>query len=263
MKRLWFIAIGMFVPLLVNAANVAIPPQPLGASLQDLAKQSGIQIIFFSKVVEGRQAPALNGTFTPEAALDKLLAGTDLTYHSLNDRTIEVALRPPATGVPWVPLPGPKPDTDAEAGPDAPIAEVEVTAERANLTELRAEIGKLERQFYSAYNRANTDRRYDVIVCYSITITGSHVDRRECRPAGLTVVPWLALAGEVRSVAAASVAIQTPTDSRELRAYQKNMVEVVSKHPELLQLIKQRNQLVERYRAALQERENRDFFGRR
>jgi hypothetical protein len=209
-------------------------------------------------VVEGRQAPALNGTFTPEAALDKLLAGTDLTYHSLNDRTIEVALRPPVTGVPWVPLPGPKPDTDAEAGPDAPIAEVEITAERANLAEMRAEIVRLERQFYAGYNSVNTDRRYDVILCQSITLTGSHVERRFCAPAALTgrgmiVAPYL-------SNPPAVIEIETPTN---LRAYQKNMVEVVSKHPELLQLIKQRNQLVERYRAALQERENRDFFGRR
>jgi hypothetical protein len=256
MNRLWFIVIGMFVPLLVNAANVAIPPQPLGASLQELAKQSGIQIIFFSKVVEGHEAPALNGTFTPEAALDKLLAGTDLTYHSLNERTIEVAVRPPATSVPWTPLPGPKPDTGSDDAPDGPIAEVEITAERAGLTQLRAEIGRLERQFYSEYNRANTDRRYDVILCFSITMTGSHVERRNCRPAGagLTIVPWM---GD------APIVIQTPTDPRELRAYQKNMVEVVRKHPELLELMRQRNQLVERYRAALQERENRDFFGHR
>ncbi len=73
-------------------------------------------------------------------------------------------------------------------------------------------------------------------------------------PRGLTVAPYLSGTPPV---------IDTPTNPADLRAYQKNMVEVVRKHPELLELIKQRNQLVERYRAALQERDNREFFGRR
>src|SRR5262249_3655468 len=75
--------------------QVKIQAQPLGAALQELASQSGIQIIFFSKLTEGRDAPALNGKFTPEAALDLLLRGTDLTFRQLNDKTIEV--RPGAT----------------------------------------------------------------------------------------------------------------------------------------------------------------------
>jgi hypothetical protein len=48
----------------------------------------------------------------------------------------------------------------------------------------------------------------------------------------------------------APITIKTPTQPAELRAYQQNMVEVVRKHPELLDLVKQRNELVERYRAA-------------
>src|SRR5262249_20879569 len=75
--------------------QVKIQAQPLGAALQELASQSGIQIIFFSKLTEGRDAPALNGKYTPEAALDLLLRGTDLTFRQLNDKTIEV--RPGAT----------------------------------------------------------------------------------------------------------------------------------------------------------------------
>jgi hypothetical protein len=254
MKTLWAIAIGMFVPLLASAANVAIPPQSLAASLQELAKQSGIQIIFFSKVVEGRDAPALNGTFTPEAALDKLLAGTDLTYRALNDRTIEVAAKPAVAAVPWVPLPGPKPESAPGAAPDAPIAEVEITAERANLAEMRAAIERLEQQFYARYNRANTNHRYDVILCRSLSITGSHLDRRLCEPASIVSGPrsqigWLSYWGPV-PVDDARLSIETPRDPAELRAYQQNMVEVVRKHPELLDLVKERNALVERYKAA-------------
>src|SRR3954451_13592963 len=137
MKRVLAIAIGMLAPLLASGADVAIPRQALGTSLQQLAKQSGIQIIFFSKVVEGHEAPALAGTFTPEAALDRLLAGTNLTYHALNERTIEVSAAAPVASVPWEPLPGG--GLPSQEAPDGPLAEVEITAERAGSSEMRAQ----------------------------------------------------------------------------------------------------------------------------
>ncbi len=244
----------MFVPLLVNAANIALPPQSLAASLQELAKQSGIQIIFFSKVVQGHDAPALHGTFTPEAALDTLLAGTNLTYRALNERTIEVTAKPAVPAIPWTPLPAPQPAHEPDTSPDAPLAEVEITAERAHLSELRAAIVRLENQFYARYNQANTDHRYDIVLCHSYRITGSHLDRRLCGPATLVPVPRARMGGGSDPIAMSldegAVSIETPSDPRELRAYQRNMVEVVRQHPELLELVKQRNALAERYRAA-------------
>ena len=50
-----------------------IDSQPLGTALQALAKQSGVQIIFFSQITEGLRAPALEGPFTVGAALELLL----------------------------------------------------------------------------------------------------------------------------------------------------------------------------------------------
>jgi hypothetical protein len=245
-KWLWSLAIGFFAPVIAGAANIALPPQALGASLQELAKQSDIQIIFFSKVVEGRRAPALNGTFTPEAALDTLLAGTNLTYHALNERTIEVAPRPPGAAVPSTPIAEPKP----EGGPDAPLAEVEITAERADLSAMRAEIIRLENLFYARYNLANTRHQYDVVLCRSLTITGSHVDRRLCESASLAATSSVRTTWGWLPLDETPVSIQAPTDPEELRAYQRNMVEVVRKHPELLDLVRQRNELAERYRVA-------------
>ena len=249
-KWLRSIAIGLLAPALASAANVALPPQALGTSLQELAKQSDIQIIFFSKVVEGLRAPAVNGTLTPEAALNRLLAGTNLTFHALNERTIEVAPRPPAGPMPWTPTPAPKP----EDAPDAPLAEVEITAERATLSAMRAEIVRLENQFYARYNLVNTRHEYDVVLCGSLTITGSHVDRRVCEAASLATGPlvrpgwgWFQLPYLLNDV---PVSIQAPSDPEELRAYQQNMVNVVREHPELLDLVKKRNELAERYRAA-------------
>jgi outer-membrane receptor for ferric coprogen and ferric-rhodotorulic acid len=67
--------------------------QPLGLALQELAKQSGVQIIFFSQVTEGLQAPALKGRYTLSDALEQLLARSRLDYRVINAKTIEIRLR--------------------------------------------------------------------------------------------------------------------------------------------------------------------------
>jgi outer membrane receptor for ferric coprogen and ferric-rhodotorulic acid len=67
-----------------------IASQPLGLALQQLAKQSSVQIIFFSQVTEGLQAPALHGRYTLTAALDQLLARSRLDYRVINPKTIEI-----------------------------------------------------------------------------------------------------------------------------------------------------------------------------
>jgi len=67
-----------------------IEPQALGDSLQEFANQSGVQLIFFSKLVEGHVAPALHGRFTATEALDRLLARSGLVYRQINPTTFEV-----------------------------------------------------------------------------------------------------------------------------------------------------------------------------
>ena len=67
-----------------------IQSQPLGTALQEFAKQSGVQIIFVSRVAEARDAPALHGTYTQESALGALLEGSGLTFHQINPKTVEV-----------------------------------------------------------------------------------------------------------------------------------------------------------------------------
>jgi outer-membrane receptor for ferric coprogen and ferric-rhodotorulic acid len=70
--------------------DIKIDSQPLGTALQALAKQSGVQIIFFSQVTEGIRAPAVEGQFTVSAALDLLLAHSRLTFRVINPKTIEI-----------------------------------------------------------------------------------------------------------------------------------------------------------------------------
>ena len=70
--------------------NFKIDSQPLGTALQEFAKQSGVQIIFFSQVTEGIRAPALNGSYTISGALEMLLSGSHLIFRVINPKTIEI-----------------------------------------------------------------------------------------------------------------------------------------------------------------------------
>ena len=96
---LWsfFIAAGCAPGLIVAAPStepatyaIKIESQPLSTALQVLAKQSGVQIIFFSRVTEGLQAPALNGSYTVSGALEMLLSGSHLIFRVINPKTIEI-----------------------------------------------------------------------------------------------------------------------------------------------------------------------------
>jgi outer membrane receptor protein involved in Fe transport len=55
-----------------------IPPEPLGASLRDFARQSGQQIIFTDDLVAGKSSPTLHGSYAPDAALAVLLRSSGL-----------------------------------------------------------------------------------------------------------------------------------------------------------------------------------------
>src|SRR5579859_706550 len=72
-----------------------IASQPLDNALQEFARQSGIQVLFFSYLTDGRRARALDGTYTVEAAMNALLADAMLTFRWVNARTIEITQRRP------------------------------------------------------------------------------------------------------------------------------------------------------------------------
>ena len=55
-----------------------LPASPLEQSLNRLAASTGVQIMFASAVVEGRQAPAVQGQLSAQQALQRLLDGSGL-----------------------------------------------------------------------------------------------------------------------------------------------------------------------------------------
>lgn len=86
-----------------------IAAQPLSQALREYAQQSGDQVVFYSDIGKGREAPALAGSYTRQEALQRLLEHTGLKYRRVNAKTIAIS-------------------TDAPARPDASIQRTSMAA---------------------------------------------------------------------------------------------------------------------------------------
>ncbi|WP_421705308.1 TonB-dependent siderophore receptor [Alloalcanivorax xenomutans] len=80
--------LGLLAPLLITHPGAAwaqqplsihLPAQPLDQAIIELARQTGLSIGGDASLLQGKQAPALSGEYTPEAALHALLAGSGIT----------------------------------------------------------------------------------------------------------------------------------------------------------------------------------------
>src|SRR5262245_55290742 len=93
-RMIWKVA-GMLLVLLGSAAHAQqawtsqqvrlnIEPQPLGRALNAFAAQTGLQIAGLSDAWAGLTAPQVVGTFSLQAALNRLLANTSLEYQLID-----------------------------------------------------------------------------------------------------------------------------------------------------------------------------------
>jgi outer membrane receptor for ferric coprogen and ferric-rhodotorulic acid len=73
-----------------RAYTLHIASGPLDSALQEFARQTGIQILFFSYLTEGQRVRALDGTYTVDVAMNALLADSALTFRWVNGKTIEI-----------------------------------------------------------------------------------------------------------------------------------------------------------------------------
>jgi hypothetical protein len=91
---LLLLCVGLFPEAMRGAEHATytlhIASQPLDSALQEFARQTGIQIIFFSYLTDGQRALALDGTYTVEVAMNALLADSTLTFRWVNAKTIEI-----------------------------------------------------------------------------------------------------------------------------------------------------------------------------
>lgn len=95
MRRRHLLRVGLFTVLvwsfavmmpatagpLDDVVAIDLRAQPLGDALRELAKQSGLQLLFDPELVEGRHAPAVVGKMAPRTVLRRLLRGTALEAH--------------------------------------------------------------------------------------------------------------------------------------------------------------------------------------
>lgn len=92
--RLALAALGLLLAGAVHAQArlpVDLPAQPLDQALQQLARSAGVQVFFSATLTEGRQAPALKGSYSAREALEKLLAGSGLVLSSDDERSFTIA----------------------------------------------------------------------------------------------------------------------------------------------------------------------------
>jgi iron complex outermembrane recepter protein len=73
-----------------GASNLSIPAEPLADALNDLAQQSGLQVLFASELVARFRSPEVKGLLTAEEALQQLLINTGLRFEFVNSRTITI-----------------------------------------------------------------------------------------------------------------------------------------------------------------------------
>jgi outer membrane receptor protein involved in Fe transport len=93
------VAIGgpaLAAPVAEAAVDVRLAAGPLDAALHALARQTGVQILFTSRQVAGRRAPAVSGRMSPDQALARLLDGSDLIMQRAGARVLVVKSRPSA-----------------------------------------------------------------------------------------------------------------------------------------------------------------------
>lgn len=116
-----WLAMAASAPVEGYAFPIDVQPQPLGRALQDLARETGIELLFDQGLVRGMRCPRVRERLSVEAALRRLLDGSNLVA------------RRSATGA-WVIERAGAPPTLA---PDLPLPDILVVGTRTQNTDIR------------------------------------------------------------------------------------------------------------------------------
>lgn len=112
-----------------RAQPISIEAGPLDAALLKLSADTGVLVLVDPSLVKGKTAPALKGAMTPQAALERLLRGTGLTFRRERDGSA-VVVRAEASRPSRVVRAEPASARAPPAVEASTIAEVIVTAEK-------------------------------------------------------------------------------------------------------------------------------------
>ena len=81
-----------------------IPAQSLSSALLQFSTDSGIRIFFKAELTRARKSKSLTGLYTPQQALDKLLANTGIQYHYTATHSVTLSQQPNSQSVPLLDL---------------------------------------------------------------------------------------------------------------------------------------------------------------
>ncbi len=97
---LFALAIGLSTPALSLAdttpQSLTLPAQPLDQAVIQLAEETGLIIAGDASLLQGKNAPALQGEFTAGQALERLLQGSGVSYEFTGKNTV-LLIKTPAT----------------------------------------------------------------------------------------------------------------------------------------------------------------------
>ena len=79
-------------------ARIEIQAQSLSTALNQLGRQTSLQLFFSPELVAGKQAPAVSGNLSPEQALQALLVGSGLIYE-MSEGTVVLHSQAQTSGV--------------------------------------------------------------------------------------------------------------------------------------------------------------------
>ncbi|MGH8474265.1 MAG: secretin and TonB N-terminal domain-containing protein, partial [Methylococcales bacterium] len=77
------------------AQSYDIPAGPLASALNRLAETAGLQLVYDTDLTESLSSHGLNGNYTWEQALDRLLRGSGLSYRIAENGAVSIE-KPPA-----------------------------------------------------------------------------------------------------------------------------------------------------------------------
>lgn len=133
-SRLTLLAAGVFLACAVQAdaarQHFKLPGEPLTKSVNAIARQTGIQVIFDASHAEGLQAQPLSGEYTPRQALEQLLQGSGLQLRQRDERSFIIEPASPRGGEATLPA--------VTVSGTAPAAFRPATVRSATKTETRA-----------------------------------------------------------------------------------------------------------------------------
>lgn len=122
-------------PAFAAERNFNIPAQSLASALTTWSRQANMQIFFPSEKIKSLRAPALKGSMTPRAALERLIAGSNLRIANVTSGAFVLAEQAPVRQPAAISPRAPAPSELAES--ELPASDIIVTGIRQSLETAR------------------------------------------------------------------------------------------------------------------------------